>query len=72
MMLRRMLMMGTAATAAVLLSGCGNGTSAGDSGTQTVTPAPLTSVGPTGDPSSSYWTDERLESVEPERMPTVG
>ncbi|WP_146245983.1 hypothetical protein [Curtobacterium sp. MCPF17_001] len=72
MMLRRMLMVGVVVAAAGLLSGCGNGTSAGDGGDQTVTPAPLTSVGPKGDPSSSYWTDERVESVEPEDMPTAG
>jgi predicted small secreted protein len=72
MMLRRLLMVGAVVAAAGLLSGCGNGASAGDGETHEGTPAPLTSVGPTGDPSSSYWTDERMETVEPEHMPTVG
>lgn len=71
-MRRRLLMVGTIAAAAVVLTGCGDRTPSGDGGAETLMPAPLTSVGPAGDPSSTYWTDERIESVEPENMPTVG
>ncbi len=40
------------------------------------TPAPTsssdadTSVSPTGDPSPSFWTDDKIQQVEPEDMPT--
>lgn len=30
----------------------------------------LTTTSPTGDPSSSFWTDEKLQQVRPEDMPT--
>jgi hypothetical protein len=29
-----------------------------------------TTTSPTGEPSSSFWTDEKLQQVQPENMPT--
>jgi len=54
-----------------VLSGCGKTVQP-----PAVTPSPtsgdwsLSTTGPTGAPSSSYWTEEKLQSVQPEDMPT--
>jgi hypothetical protein len=57
---------------AFMLAACGNpeeipaenSSPASDDSSQSTT-------GPTGDPNSTYWTDERLQSAQPEQMPTV-
>jgi len=54
-----------------VLSGCGN-----TAQPPAVKPSPtsgdssLSTTGPTGAPSSSYWTEEKPRSVQPKDMPT--
>jgi hypothetical protein len=55
------------ASVTLALSACGNP----KPGDGAVTPSqPLTSEGPTGDPSSTFWDGKDLSSVPAETMPT--
>jgi hypothetical protein len=58
---------GTVLLGTLVLAGCGDTESAvpGDSDSTFTTP------GPGEGPGSTYWTDERLQSADPEDMPTV-
>lgn len=63
---------GLVAVAVVLvLCGCGKTEQTPASTSQPTTDdSSLSTTGPAGEPTSSYWTDEKLQSAQPEKMPT--
>jgi ABC-type glycerol-3-phosphate transport system substrate-binding protein len=62
-----MLVLSTVLLGTIVLAACGNTEPAMPGGSDST----FTTPGPGEGPGSTYWTDERLQSAEPEDMPTV-
>lgn len=60
-----------AAAVVLVLCGCGKTEQTPASTSRpTSDNSSLSTTGPTGEPTSSYWTDEKLQCAQPEKMPT--